>query len=134
MTMLKAKQRNSLAFSVFAKACLHRINIDIRTNMSQSKSQKQGLSPTLKTLASHSLSTAFYVIMSCNQQSSQPERKLLAYLHSYHLLSCTEVSLKVPVTLQDELSCSMEKKGSYFRYLWPIHMLYSYLACSGNLI
>lgn len=39
-----------------------------------------------------------------------PERKLLAYIHSYPLLSCMNVSLKVPVTLQVELSCSMQKE------------------------
>ena len=39
-----------------------------------------------------------------------PERKLLVYLHSYPLLSCMNVSLKVPVTLQAELSCSTQKE------------------------
>lgn len=38
------------------------------------------------------------------------ERKLLAYLHSYPLLSCVNVSLEVPATLQAELSCSTQKE------------------------
>lgn len=67
--------------------------------------QKQGLSPTLRTLTSNSFHMAFYVTMSYNKQ-----RKFLAYLHSYPLLSCVNVSLKVPIMLQAELSCSMQKE------------------------
>jgi len=38
-----------------------------------------------------------------------PERKLLVCLHSYPLLFCMNLSLKVPVTLQAELSCGTQK-------------------------